>query len=74
MQLQRTGLDSTTDVTRTLHFSTPTDQQRHAFMRVLQGHIAVDSAVFPNGTTVCRVHYQHMGEEVLVAGWTWCVT
>ncbi|KAN0127203.1 Peptidase M24, structural domain containing protein [Lactarius tabidus] len=44
-------LDGTTDVTRTLHFGTPTDQQRRAFTRVLQGHIAIDTAVFPNGTT-----------------------
>jgi Xaa-Pro aminopeptidase len=44
-------LDGTTDVTRTLHFGTPTDAQRRAFTRVLQGHIAIDTAVFPNGTT-----------------------
>ena len=44
-------LDGTTDVTRTLHFGTPTSDQRRAFTRVLQGHIAIDTAVFPNGTT-----------------------
>ncbi|KAI9462819.1 putative Xaa-Pro aminopeptidase P [Lactarius psammicola] len=44
-------LDGTTDVTRTLHFGTPTDGQRRAFTRVLQGHIAIDTAVFPNGTS-----------------------
>jgi hypothetical protein len=44
-------LDGTTDVTRTLHFGTPTQDQRRAFTRVLQGHIAIDTAVFPNGTT-----------------------
>jgi Xaa-Pro aminopeptidase len=44
-------LDGTTDVTRTLHFGTPTDAQRRAFTRVLQGHIAIDTAVFPNGTS-----------------------
>ncbi|KAI0691006.1 Creatinase/aminopeptidase [Cerioporus squamosus] len=36
-------LDGTTDVTRTYHFA--------RFTRVLQGHIAIDTAVFPNGTT-----------------------
>ncbi|KAI9444117.1 Creatinase/aminopeptidase [Lactarius indigo] len=44
-------LDGTTDVTRTLHFGTPTDEQRRAFTRVLQGHIAIDTAIFPNGTS-----------------------
>jgi hypothetical protein len=44
-------LDGTTDVTRTVHFGTPTADQRRAFTRVLQGHIAIDTAVFPNGTS-----------------------
>ncbi|KAJ8595569.1 Creatinase/aminopeptidase [Rhizopogon salebrosus TDB-379] len=44
-------LDGTTDVTRTLHFGIPTDEEKRAFTRVLQGHIAIDTAVFPSGTT-----------------------
>jgi len=44
-------LDGTTDVTRTLHFGTPTDEEKRAFTRVLQGHIAIDTTIFPNGTT-----------------------
>ncbi|KAF8647224.1 hypothetical protein AX16_006843 [Volvariella volvacea WC 439] len=44
-------LDGTTDTTRTWHFGTPTEEERRAFTRVLQGHIAIDTAVFPNGTT-----------------------
>nr|XP_031863681.1 uncharacterized protein CI109_000933 [Kwoniella shandongensis]KAA5530753.1 hypothetical protein CI109_000933 [Kwoniella shandongensis] len=44
-------LDGTTDVTRTLHFGTPTENQRRAFTRVLQGHIALDTVIFPQGTT-----------------------
>jgi len=44
-------LDGTTEVTRTLHFGAPTAEQRRAFTRVLQGHIAIDTAVFPNGTS-----------------------
>jgi len=44
-------LDGTTDVTRTWHFGTPTDEEKRAFTRVLQGHISLDTAVFPNGTT-----------------------
>ncbi|KAM4702754.1 xaa-Pro aminopeptidase 1 [Rhinophrynus dorsalis] len=42
--------DGTTDVTRTMHFGTPTEYQKECFTYVLQGHIAVSSAVFPNGT------------------------
>ncbi|ESK92563.1 aminopeptidase p [Moniliophthora roreri MCA 2997] len=43
--------DGTTDVTRTWHFGNPTDEEKRAATRVLQGHIAIDTAVFPNGTT-----------------------
>ncbi|KAF9236072.1 peptidase M24, structural domain-containing protein [Melanogaster broomeanus] len=44
-------LDGTTDVTRTWHFGTPSEDEKRAFTRVLQGHIAIDSAIFPTGTT-----------------------
>ncbi|KAH8919355.1 Creatinase/aminopeptidase [Atractiella rhizophila] len=44
-------LDSTTDTTRTMHFGKPSQEVKRAFTRVLQGHIAVDSAVFPEGVT-----------------------
>ncbi|PVU96738.1 hypothetical protein BB561_001004 [Smittium simulii] len=43
--------DGSTDVTRTWHFGTPTDWEKECYTRVLQGHIAVDSVVFPEGTT-----------------------
>ncbi|KNC98502.1 aminopeptidase P [Spizellomyces punctatus DAOM BR117] len=43
--------DGTTDVTRTLHFGTPTAEEKDAFTRVLKGHIQIDMAVFPRGTT-----------------------
>jgi Xaa-Pro aminopeptidase len=44
-------IDGTTDVTRTLHFRTPSAHEKRCFTRVLQGHIAIDTAVFPDGTT-----------------------
>lgn len=44
-------LDGTIDTTRTMHFGKPTAEQKRAFTRVLQGHIAVDRAVFPEGST-----------------------
>ncbi|GAA6014774.1 hypothetical protein JCM11491_001978 [Sporobolomyces phaffii] len=43
--------DGTTDVTRTLHFGTPTDEEKMCYTRVLQGHIAIDSLVFPDTIT-----------------------
>ncbi|KAF7720703.1 hypothetical protein EC973_006318 [Apophysomyces ossiformis] len=43
--------DGTTDVTRTFHFGKPTSYEKRCFTRVLQGHIAIDSAIFPKGTT-----------------------
>ena len=44
-------LDGTTDTTRTLHFGKPTDPEREAYTLVLKGHIALDVAIFPKGTT-----------------------
>ncbi|KAG0342070.1 hypothetical protein BG004_005766 [Podila humilis] len=44
-------IDGTTDVTRTLHFKTPSEHEKRCFTRVLQGHIAIDTAVFPDGTS-----------------------
>ncbi|WP_010161993.1 aminopeptidase P family protein [Sphingomonas sp. PAMC 26617] len=43
--------DGTTDVTRVLPIGTPTAEMRDRFTRVLQGHIALATAVFPVGTT-----------------------
>jgi len=42
--------DGTTDITRTVAVGTPTDEMRDRFTRVLQGHIAIATAVFPKGT------------------------
>lgn len=44
-------LDGTTDTTRTLHFGTPSDAEKKAYTLVLKGNIALDTAVFPKGTT-----------------------
>ncbi|KAJ4832200.1 Aminopeptidase P2 [Turnera subulata] len=43
-------VDGTTDITRTVHFGEPTAREKECFTRVLQGHIAVDQAVFPENT------------------------
>jgi Xaa-Pro aminopeptidase len=43
-------VDGTTDITRTVPIGEPTDEMRDRFTRVLKGHIAVATAVFPKGT------------------------
>ncbi|KAF8324475.1 peptidase M24, structural domain-containing protein [Cantharellus anzutake] len=43
--------DGTCDTTRTVHFGFPTSEQMEAYTRVLQGHIAINQAIFPEGTT-----------------------
>lgn len=43
-------LDGTTDVTRTVHFGTPSKYQKECFTRVIKGHIALASVVFPRKT------------------------
>ncbi|XP_072094981.1 xaa-Pro aminopeptidase 1 isoform X2 [Mobula birostris] len=42
--------DGTTDVTRTMHFGTPTEFEKECFTYVLKGHICLGSAIFPSGT------------------------
>ena len=43
--------DGTTDITRTVVVGEPTDEMRDRFTRVLKGHIAIATAVFPDGTS-----------------------
>lgn len=43
-------VDGTTDVTRTIAIGTPTEEMRDRFTRVLKGHIAIATALFPKGT------------------------
>jgi Xaa-Pro aminopeptidase len=43
-------VDGTTDITRTVPIGEPTDEMCDRFTRVLKGHIAVATAVFPKGT------------------------
>lgn len=43
-------LDGTTDITRTIALGSPTEDERHDFTLVMKGHIALGSAIFPEGT------------------------
>jgi Xaa-Pro aminopeptidase len=43
--------DGTTDITRTLAVGSPTAEMRDRFTRVLRGHIAIATAIFPENTT-----------------------
>lgn len=42
--------DGTTDITRTIALSTPSEEEKDAYTRVLKGHIALAKAQFPVGT------------------------
>jgi len=42
--------DGTTDITRTVVIGSPTEEMRDRFTRVLKGHIAIATAVFPENT------------------------
>mmetsp|Transcript_24802 Transcript_24802/g.41323 ORF Transcript_24802/g.41323 Transcript_24802/m.41323 type:complete len:603 (+) Transcript_24802:36-1844(+) len=48
-------LDGTTDVTRTMHFGTPSEKIKHCYTAVLKGHITLARAVFPEGTLGSRI-------------------
>jgi Xaa-Pro aminopeptidase len=43
--------DGTTDITRTVIVGTPSEEMRDRFTRVLRGHIAIATAVFPENTS-----------------------
>lgn len=61
-------LDGTTDVTRTFHFGQPSELEKKAFTLVLKGVIALDSAVFPKGTSGFALDVlarQHLWKEGL---------
>ncbi len=47
--------DGTTDVTRTVAVGPPTDEMRDRYTRVLRGHIAVATAIFPKGTSGAQI-------------------
>jgi Xaa-Pro aminopeptidase len=59
--------EGTTDITRTICLSEPTDEQKRNYTLVLKGHIALSRAVFPKGTTgvqldtLARMHLWHYG-------------
>jgi len=42
--------EGTTDITRTIHLGTPTEQQKSDFTMVLKGNIALGTTCFPEGT------------------------
>lgn len=42
--------DGTTDITRVMPVGDVSDEMRDRFTRVLKGHIAIDTAIFPDGT------------------------
>ena len=44
-------LDGTTDITRTIAVGRTTPEMKDRYTRVLKGHIAIATAVFPKGTT-----------------------
>ena len=47
--------DGTTDITRTLAVGRPNAEMRDRFARVLKGHIAIATAVFPKGTSGAQI-------------------
>jgi Xaa-Pro aminopeptidase len=47
--------DGTTDVTRVMPIGAPTPEMRDRFTRVLKGHIAIATAIFPEGTSGAQI-------------------
>jgi Xaa-Pro aminopeptidase len=43
-------LEGTTDITRTLHFGTPSQEEIDNYTLVLKGNLAIENLVFPEGT------------------------
>lgn len=63
--------DGTTDVTRTMHFGTPTAFQKDCFTRVLKGNINLATVIFPKGVkghmldTLARTSLWNVGLDYL---------
>ena len=49
--------DGTTDITRTIILGKSNEEHKELFTRVLKGHIAIASHIFPNGTTGSDIDY-----------------
>ena len=47
--------EGTTDITRTIAVGETTPEMRDRYTRVLKGHIAIATAVFPAGTTGAQI-------------------
>ncbi|XP_033830046.1 xaa-Pro aminopeptidase 2 [Periophthalmus magnuspinnatus] len=56
-------LDGTTDITRTVHWGTPTAMQKEAYTRVLMGNIELSRTIFPSGTR--GVNMEMLGRKAL---------
>jgi Xaa-Pro aminopeptidase len=48
-------VDGTTDITRTIAVGKPTTEMRDRYTRVLKGHIAIATALFPAGATGAQI-------------------
>lgn len=57
-------LQGTTDITRTFVMGDLTDEEKHAFTRVLQSHIDLAKAVFPKGARGVNL-------DILARQWLW---
>lgn len=53
----------TTDITRTIHLGTPTEEQKNLYTLVLKGHLAIRHAIFPKGT--CGEHINVLAHQFL---------
>ncbi|MCL2215605.1 MAG: aminopeptidase P family protein [Defluviitaleaceae bacterium] len=62
-------LDGTTDTTRTIALSEPTDEMKRDYTLVLKGHIALSRVIFPTGTlgsaldAIARVPLWEIGQN-----------
>ena len=56
-------LSGTTDITRTIHLGTPTEEQKRLYTLVLKGHLAIRHAIFPKGT--CGEHINVLAHQFL---------
>ena len=66
-------LDGTTDITRTIALGIPTAEEKRDFTLVLKGHIAIATAIFPEGTKGYQIE-SFAKASTLVSGyelWPW---
>lgn len=58
-------IDGTTDTTRTVHFSTPSDWEKEMYTRVLKGNLLLERTIWPKDSGISGAHLDSYARKYL---------